>query len=648
MDPIKQPNEDLYPYLPHTNQGFQPPPSLDFQHVQYPQLDPHFIPPQQYNNMPPPSANPNYPQFPENYQYNPQNQFVPPQHFPDMPPHIDAPQFHEVPQYIQAPTQTISRNVVLQNLHCNAKCPKHIKENIKHVCKAPACQQRLLCDECLIQHNKKFKDHTKDIGFLIDLFDDTLLLQQFDNLCNEKEFASVALDDLYQRLCTSIIVTFDSLRKKVAGVISSAENKAHTRAKDFLLGIKDPQGWGYLKADYINKRESYTLSKVGVQTKELDSLIDTLNKIEEKQKTWDTAIQKVLKIQKDELDNIVNKVQTQADHLVNTIFPKQNQETTLVLEPPRPIIKIASNTITYSSEAKATHKFMLNAMTYLSKPDRFVTSGDDGSLTLWNPSNFTAIDNLKVHKDAINALLYVEKENSLFTASNDKTIRVIPVTDSGLSMEKPELFTDHSAPVKSLLYLEGEGKLVSAGEDADLRIWGLKTRSLEGFIDTKGWKTCGSEMLYIKPEKWIVVAGRKDIRIYGLTSKQLLMSYGGAKITGSMSFMVEKRFIVVQDDDDRIVVLKIDHEKRKLKQEMKLKLPASVDGPIFFKCIEDSNLLLVSTGTKKVAMFSLLTGKIIKEFDTKLHSTTGLSLVHRHRRIVVGDGRSNLIGLFKY
>jgi len=640
MDPTQTtPNPDLYPYLPQPNQGFQAP-SLNFQNVQYPQLDPHFIPPQQYNNMPPSYHPPaNYPQFPENHQ----NQFIPPPH---QMPYIDAPQFHEAPQFIQAPTQTITRNVVLQNLHCNAKCPKH-KETIKSVCKAPACQQRLLCESCEPQHNKTFKDHKDSIVPLIDLFDDTLLLQQFDNLCNDKEFASVALDDLYQRLCTSIIVTFDCLRKKVAGVITSAEKKAHARAKDFLLSVKDPQGWSYLKTDYINKRESYTLSKVGVQTKELDSLIESLNKITEKQKSWDTAIQKVLKIQKDEIDNIVEKVQNQANQLVNAIFPHQNDDA-LVLEPPRPIIKIPSNTITYSSEAKAPHKFMLNAMTYLSKPDRFVTSGDDGCITVWNPSNFTALDTFKVHKDAINSLLYVEKESSLFTASNDKTVRVIPVTTSGLSMEKPELFTDHSAPVKSLLYLEGEGKLVSAGEDADLRIWSLKTRSLDGIIDTKGWKTCGNEMLYIRPEKWIVVAGRKEIRIYGLTSKQCLMTYGGAKITGSMSFMVEKRFIIVQDDDDRIVVLKIDHEKKKLKQEMKLKLPSSVEGPIFFKCIEDSDLLLVPTGTKKVAMFSLLTGKIIKELDTKLHCTSGISLIHRHKKIAIGDGRSNLIGLFKY
>src|SRR5207247_7522000 len=55
---------------------------------------------------------------------------------------------------------------------------------------------------------------------------------------------------------------------------------------------------------------------------------------------------------------------------------------------------------------------------------RLATSGDDGSIRLWNPTTGKSIRKLSGHKGAVNGLSFSPDSRKLVSGSADKTIRV--------------------------------------------------------------------------------------------------------------------------------------------------------------------------------------------------------------------------------
>jgi len=449
-------------------------------------------------------------------------------------------------------------------------------------------------------------------------------------------------DPRYQAISASISKAFGELRTRGEELLNQAEEKAQQKVKEYFILGKDAQGWSDLRQDYLVKRDAYLAGGVGMQNKELEDFIKVLNDIQARKIQREVEIQENLKLGRDQMDKFLQRMKENIAILTDTLF-QMNRE-----DPQQPPTIIDPAKIYYSKEVKGDHKLILNAMTYIPKVDQLITGSECGTLTAWNPTTYAPITTYKVHSNAINTILYVERENLLFTGSKDKSVRAFPVNSNGINIKKPEVFTSHTAPVRSLLLLEGEDRIASAGEDADIRVWHLKSRNLDTIISTRGWKTTGDEMAWIKPERWIAAAGKKEIRIYDYVTRELLIKQGAMKMTGSLCFMMEKRLLAVQDDNNRITMWKLDSDKKKLRREMRLKLPEKAKKPVYFKCFEESDMIVASTGTNKVVVFDLTNGQNVKEIETKLQNPTCFTLLKNERRIAVGDAGSNLVGFLHY
>lgn len=585
---------------------------------------------------------PNLPSLTVQYQvsYNPVHQFQPVQ-YPDFNqnqhPDFNQPQFHAQPELQHAPS--VHPEAVLKFQHLNARCTLH-QYPMNLVCQSPVCNKRLLCGLCAEEHGKNYSGHKGSITALQDLLDDSIIAQ-LDNLIREEQYSKYPHGDKCEKAMSDIHFTFEGLKLNVIELLNQAEEQAKEKAKEFFMS-KQGRGWDHIRREYLNKKDIFLQSNPGVQTLELVQLIDIVNKIKAQQFELENDLLEALRAQKNQADKFLMRLKENIGLITDNLFADKNKDSQALP------VKIDPNYIYYNTESKGDHKLLLNAVTCIPKYDQLVTANEAGVISLWNSTTFGHLGSYKVHNDAVNALLYVESEGILVSASKDKSIRLIPVREEGLHIKKIEVFRSHSAPVKSLVLLEGEDRFASGGEEPDIRVWNFKTRNLDNIINTKGWKVTGDEMAFIRPERWIVAAGTKKIRIYDYVTRELLITQSVVKMMGSLAFLSEKRLLVAQDDNDRIMVWKVDGEKKKLKTEKKIKLKNKVKGQAYFKCFEDSDMMLVSMRSNKVGVYKLSTGAFLKDIETKLNNTTGMTVLKNERRIVVGDSGSNNLGVLQY
>jgi len=515
-------------------------------------------------------------------------------------------------------------------------CNTHHKP-FNHVCKAEACPQRLLCDLCVPEHSKgKDKPH-KDIITMKELLD-VSLSYQLELYAKEEKSIFKPLDDRYYGVCSTISSSFESLKAQINELLVQSEAKAKAKAKDYFLKPR-PKKWVALMEEYNAAKQAYLNVRSEGHTKVLDEFIEVVNKVQQhKKEKEEDSLQEILETQKEEMDKVLQRFKESVAYMMDRLF-NSAQESAL---------KVTTNGLTYHKEVKTDAKFLINTMVYVPRLDQIVTGSENGTISAWTPLTFDHLVSYRVHSAAIDALIYLEKEALIVTGSKDNSIKMFPVTSAGINVKKALVYTGHTDAVRSLLYLEGEDRIASAGEDPDIRIWSLRSGNLDNTINTKGWKSCADEMAFIRPERWIVVGGKKEIKIFDYVTGDLLITQGAVKAIGSMDYLLEKKILMVQDDNDKITLWKVDGEKKKLKKERRLCLPYSLKKPAYFKCIEMSDLVLVSTGTNKMAVFSLSTGALLKEIETKLQSTTCITWLRSERRILVGDSGSNLLGVLQY
>jgi len=604
------------PYYPVNIPPYQQPheASLNFQQAQYPQFEENYhvaVQPYVANNF-----------------HNPELQF-----YPQNP-------YEHAPGFPQQQPAVVNHNAVFHGLHFNAHCPIH-QIPITHLCKAPNCKTRLLCEACAGDHLIQSYDHHSSTVLYKDFLGDSTL-NELNQLSQEEHALSEPLDPKYPDVCSTIQDAFKDLKARVDELMNQAEEKALQRVKEHFLLKKDTTLWEVLKVDYLTARDIYLASVVGVPSHALENFIQVLNLIERKKKEKAQDLEATLKHEKEQMDKFLLRLKENIPLLTDNLFSNKeedDQKLSLLINP---------ESITFKTKVKGDHKYIFNAMTFIPKLDQFVSTSEGGTITTWNPTTFAPITTYKVHNDKINSIVYVDKENLLVTGSQDKSIRLFPVTSHDINIKKPEIFTSHTAPVRSLLVLEGEDRLASAGEDADIRIWNLKARNLDTIISTNGWKTSGDEMIFIRPERWIVAAGQGEIRIYDYIKRQFIMSQDVMKKMGSLYFLNDRRWLVAQDSKDRIQIWKLDSEKKKLRKEKALKLPNKAKKSVYFKCFDESDTLLVSGGSNKISAFDLASGKLVKEIETGLQKTTSITLLKNERRMVVGDAGSNMLGILHY
>lgn len=570
-----------------------------------------------------------------NQSQDPFQNYAKPQHIPQnqaqlpVPSRTQSQTQNRAQSYVPNQGQNISMS---SNLFGPSVCTAHHKA-LKYICKDEICTQRLLCEVCV--ESQLHKDVATNKELL-----DASLLYILELYAKEEESVFKPVDDRYHGVCSTISSSFEDLRAQINELLIQSEERAKARAKEYFLQPKSKK-WVGLKEEYTSAKAAYLKVQSKGQSKELDEFVQTVNKVlhHKKEKEQD-SIQEVLEVQKKEMTQMLQRFKGSLSLIMDKLYPNvsgmQEHDS-----------KFDGSALKYFKGVKTNNKLTVNSILYISKLDQVVTGSETGTISTWNPRTFDPIMTYNVHDGAINSMIYLEKESLLFTGAKDTFVQIFPVTPGGLSIPKAQVLVGHTEAVRSLLYLEGEERVASAGEDPDIKIWNVRTGNLEMTISTKGWRSSGDEMAFIRPQKWIAVAGKKEIKIFDYVTKECVITQA-AKAVGSMEYLMEKQLFVMQEESEKISLWKVDAEKKKLRKEKKFKLPMSLKKPAYFKCIESSELGLVSTGTNKVFVYDLATGGLIKQIETNLQSTTCITWLKNERRILIGDSGSGLLGLLQY
>jgi len=566
---------------------------------------------------------------------NQSQEYAKPQNLPQNNP---IPNNQSQPRHQSKKSISSSQNGVLSGIFGPSVCAAHHKP-LKNICKDEGCQQRLLCDFCVFEPVSKGQEKPhKDIAAIQELLDISLFYQ-LEAYAKEEENVFQPLDDRYHGVCSTISSSFEDLRIKISELLVQSEERAKVKAQEYFLQPR-PKKWVALMEEYKTKKAAYVSVQNQGQTRQLDDFVSLINKVEQQKKEKEEdSIHHILEIQKEQMEKILRGVKASITMMVDKLFPSSNIQ--------EPDLKVSVSDLKFFKDVKTNNKFIMNSMVYIPKLGQIVTGSETGTISTWNPVTLDPIKTYKVHDGPINSLLYLEKENLLLTGSRDTLIKMFPVTNTDINVAKSTVFSGHTEAVRSLLYLEGEDKFASAGEDPNIRIWNISTGNLDATISTKEWRSFGDEMAFIRPEKWIVVAGKKDIKIFDYVTGDLLMTQSG-KALGSMDYLLEKRLLMLQEDNDKVILWRINSEKKKLKKETKFSLQFNLKKPAYFQCLESSDLVLVSIGTNKIAVFSLSTGTLLKQIETNLQSTTCLTWLKGERRLLVGDSASGNIGILQY
>lgn len=110
-------------------------------------------------------------------------------------------------------------------------------------------------------------------------------------------------------------------------------------------------------------------------------------------------------------------------------------------------------------------------------PDRkrCISGGRDALLKIWNRSDGHLLQVIPAHQFTINHLVLDHEGNLLFTASRDKSIRILNTHNFELvtSLKGP-LGKGHQNSVNRLIWFESQKLLLSAGDDRQIINWKLR------------------------------------------------------------------------------------------------------------------------------------------------------------------------------
>src|SRR6266436_2389381 len=156
------------------------------------------------------------------------------------------------------------------------------------------------------------------------------------------------------------------------------------------------------------------------------------------------------------------------------------------------------------------------------------TSGDDGSIKLWNPATGKSVGKLSGHKRAVNGLNFSPDSSKLVSGSADKTIRVWDVA-KGKVLCQAQTVTE----VNAVTWVADGRQIASGGADYLIRIWyvDLAKRELAALKEIKGHEGPVTSLATVPPNGAQVISGSGDgtIRQWDLEDGQTIrkMKHGG-------------------------------------------------------------------------------------------------------------------------
>jgi ribosomal RNA-processing protein 9 len=130
------------------------------------------------------------------------------------------------------------------------------------------------------------------------------------------------------------------------------------------------------------------------------------------------------------------------------------------------------------------HTFSISAIA-ISTDCKYLASSDTsphGVFLLWNPDNISLLHRFHGHRAAVTGLAFRKATHTLYSSSNDRSIKVWDVADTAYV----ETLFGHSEAITSLDSLFRERAVSSGGRDSTVRLWKIPEESQLVFQGTTG------------------------------------------------------------------------------------------------------------------------------------------------------------------
>jgi len=185
----------------------------------------------------------------------------------------------------------------------------------------------------------------------------------------------------------------------------------------------------------------------------------------------------------------------------------------------------------------------VRALAFAPAGDR-IAGGVGVSIRIWDLAG-TEIRRLSGHTGAIRSLCFNAEGNRLFSASDDKTIRVWDL----LSFKEVQRFTRHTSGVTAIALIPGEDVLVSGGRDQTLRVWDLRSGQ-----QARSWSSGGAAVLGLSmsADGRRVASANFDtvVRIWDVaTGNSLGELHGHKQMVGSVAFLPDGETLLTASQD---------------------------------------------------------------------------------------------------
>ncbi|MFO0865738.1 MAG: serine/threonine-protein kinase [Gemmataceae bacterium] len=184
----------------------------------------------------------------------------------------------------------------------------------------------------------------------------------------------------------------------------------------------------------------------------------------------------------------------------------------------------------------------VRALAFSPTGDR-IAGGVGVSIRIWDLAG-NEVRRLSGHTGMIRSLCFHPEGNRLFSASDDKTIRVWDL----LSFREVQRFTRHTSAVTGIALVAGEDTLISGGRDQSLRVWDLRSGQ-----QARSWATGAAVLgLSLSADGRRLASANFDtvVRIWDVaTGNPLGELHGHKQMVGAVAFLPDDRTLLSASQD---------------------------------------------------------------------------------------------------
>lgn len=370
------------------------------------------------------------------------------------------------------------------------KCIVHIKNQITHICTAEGCDDRVVCQDCLLAHNKT---HSKFIKPIIEIL-------------GEPEMKK--LDKDLKRCSTTLANSSnDKVIKKLESAFKEIAQYVQKMLDDCYASILSDIEKSFINFDILGslKEEVLSISDENFKMNPLDqSSNDAVVKFAARYSRLVNEIKKAEKKISCKYSFSVIEVQKYLNTFKeSTLVFRDRIVQNLNRELQAPIGDLNVDDFNYSASGTSNP---INSLVCIPEREVIIAGDSMGKISVIESNYFTKVFCEKqVHKKAINSVKYREMKNYIFTGSDDLNIGVFQLNDDN-TLREVELIGDHQKPIVDMTMIESKNLLISVGEkEPNPFVYDMGSLTLKSRFNTQNVNSTGN-VCYIATRELVAVS----------------------------------------------------------------------------------------------------------------------------------------------